>query len=67
MDEKDVVSPSLIEGAIKYHGQPLWDALKADQPELWPKLNPELAKYVSNCCIYIDDATLNSLLTRHAL
>ena len=46
MDEKGEVSHSLLEGAIKYHGKPLWDALKADQPELWPKLNPEVGRLV---------------------
>ena len=44
MEEKAGMSHFLIEGAIKYHGQPLWNALKADQPELWPKLNPQLAR-----------------------
>ena len=44
MDERGTISHFLIEGAIKYHGQRLWDALKADQPELWPKLNHDVGR-----------------------
>lgn len=40
----DVVSHSLIEDAVKYHGQNLCEALRADQPELWPTLKPDMGR-----------------------
>ena len=40
----DVVSHSLIEDAVKYHGQNLCEALRTDQPELWPTLKPDMGR-----------------------